>query len=117
MEKQRIRYIKKGDQLVSKNELYSTKGSRYLVYLNLDTMTYLIRNSVSLRKYEGGEKINNLIVLKRVVKKHLAHLGVKFGKEVRARSFGLCPVGFTESENRRLKREAKEKLDNESKKD
>ncbi len=115
MEKQRIRYIKKENQLVSKNELYSAKGSRYLVYLNLDTMTYLIRNSVSLRKYEGGKNVNNLIVLKRVVKKHLAHLGVHFTKEKRFRSFGLCEKNWTESQEREKRR--KEKLDNESKKD
>lgn len=119
MAKQRIRYDKKDGQLVSKYELYSAKGSKYLVFINLETMTYLIRNTLSLRKYEGGKGINNLIVLKRNVKKHLALLGVRFDKEKRQRSFGICERGFTESENRRLKKEAREKemLDKQEKKD
>lgn len=107
MKPQRIRYEKKGTQLVSKHEVVSARGTKYLVYLNLDTMTYLIRNSTSLRKYEGGEGINNLIVLKRKVKQHLAHLGVYFDKERRNRTFGICSKGHNEFKE--LEKRKKEK--------
>ena len=109
--KERIRYEKKENQLISK-ELVSNSGAKYIVYLNLDTMTYLIRNQTSMRKYEGGEGINNLTVLKRKVKKHLQHLGIKFEKEKRNRQFGLCPKGFSQKQHDEEKRKIKEQLIN-----
>lgn len=105
--KERIRYEKKENQLISK-ELVSNSGAKYIVYLNLDTMTYLIRNQTSMRKYEGGEGINNLTVLKRKVKKHLQHLGIKFEKEKRSRSFGLCSKGHNEEKQRELRKKQQE---------
>ena len=97
--KQRIRYIKRDNKLISKSEVISKTGARYMVYIDLDTKTYLIRNQTSLRKYEGGENINNMNVLKRTVKKHLSFLGVLFENERRKRTFGLCSPGYTQVEH------------------
>lgn len=91
--KQRIRYIEKDGKLIS-GEIISKHNAKYIVVIDLSTMTYLIRNTLSLRKYCGGEGINNLHVLKRKVKKHLEHLGCEFSSEKRFRSFGLCESGY-----------------------
>ena len=93
---QRIRYVKKDKLLVSRDSIISKKGSSYIVQINLETMTYLIRNQLSLRKYEGGEGINNLHVLKRNIKKHLEHLGCVFSKEKRNRTFGVVKKGYNQ---------------------
>jgi hypothetical protein len=109
--KQRIRYIKKDGNIVSKNEIVSKHGSRYSVTIDLATMTYTIKNLVSFRRYEGGENINNMNVLKRTIKAHLSHLGVLFETEKRNRVFGLCPKNWTqekEIEKRRLLQSLKE---------
>lgn len=103
---QRIRYDKKEGKLVSR-EVYSNKGSKYMVFIDLQTMTYIIRNVLSLRKYEGGKGINNLTVLKRNVKKHLSHLGVPFGREVRQRTFGICEKGYSQAKEIQKRREQK----------
>lgn len=97
--KLRIRYKKMGDKLVSANPIFSKHGSSYMVFIDLENCTYLIRNLKSLRKYEGGDSINNLSVLKRKVKKHLAYLGVEFDTEKRFRTFGLCEKGYTQQKH------------------
>ena len=81
----RIRYKKVGEKtLKSVRTLQSSvTGAKYTVTLDLENFTYLIRNLLSYRKYEGGEKVNNLAVLKRNVKKRLKKLGVKFDHEIR----------------------------------
>lgn len=81
----RIRYKKVGEKtLKSVRTLRSSvTGATYTVTLDLENYTYLIRNLLSYRKYEGGEKVNNLAVLKRNVKKRLKKLGVKFDHEIR----------------------------------
>jgi len=97
----RIRYTKKDNKLVSIGEVISTKGvtkdSRYIVVIDLVAKTYYIKNVVSHRKYEGGEGVNNMNVLKRNIKKHLAHLGIEFEKEVRNRTFGKCGKNWNQS--------------------
>ncbi len=112
MKKQRIRYLKKDNKLISKNEIVSVRGSRYMVYIDLLNTTYIIRNLISSRNYEGGSDINNMNVLKRKIKEHLEHLGCEFEKEKRRRIWGLCPTGWNmskELEKRRdIKREASE---------
>lgn len=92
--KQRIRYVKKENKLISKNEVISKQGSKYMVYIDLETMTYIIRNMISARKYEGGQNITNMNVLKRTIKAHLEHLGCVFDKEKRKRIWGVCPKGW-----------------------
>lgn len=96
---QRIRYEKKGDKELISHPITSKKGSTYVVTVDLSTMTYIIRNQLSFRKYEGGKDINSLMVLKRKIKKHLAHLGCVFGKETRNRTFGRCDRGFSQQKH------------------
>jgi hypothetical protein len=55
----------------------------------------MIRNINTLRKYEGGEDITNMNVLKARVKKHLKQLGVEFDREKRFRAFGRCDKGYS----------------------
>lgn len=110
--KQRIRYIKKDNKLISKSEVVSKSGAKYMVYIDLETKTYLIRNQNSLRKYEGGENINNMNVLKRTVKAHLEHLNCSFDREKRSRSFGKCPKNYSEAIHRQKLREQKEQESN-----
>lgn len=112
--KQRIRYVKKENKLISKNEVISKHGSKYMVYIDLETMTYIIRNNLSFRKYEGGENINNLNVLKRNIKAHLKHLGVEFKKESRRRCFGLCSKGWNMDKELEKRKEIKKEKTNES---
>jgi hypothetical protein len=111
--KQRIRYIKKEGKLISKNEIFSKHGSRYMVYIDLETRTYIIRNMVSTRRYEGGENINNMNVLKRTIKAHLEHLSCVFEKEKRNRVFGRCEIGWTMQKEMEKRREEKAKKANE----
>ena len=85
----RIRYEKTDKEhiLVSTRNFHSkTTDAMYIVRLDLDNKTYEIRNMTSLRKYCGGEGINNLHVLKRRAKQRLAKLGVDFGDEIRDNS-------------------------------
>lgn len=106
--KQRIRYIKKDNKLISKSEVVSKSGAKYMVYIDLETKTYLIRNQNSLRKYEGGENINNMNVLKRTVKKHLEWLGVIFSSERRNRTFGRCPQDWNQQKQKELDKSKKD---------
>lgn len=94
--KQRIRYIKKNGKIVSKNEVVNKFGSKYVVIIDPETMTYIIRNALSFRNYAGGENINNMNVLKRTIKKHLEHLHVEFETEVRQRCFGICEKNWSQ---------------------
>lgn len=109
--KQRIRYIKRDGKIVSKNEIISKHGSRYLVFIDKESMTYIIRNVLSFRKYEGGENINNMNVLKRTIKAHLEHLGVEFEKERRNRCFGLCEKNWSQKKEIEKRNSEKEKID------
>ena len=95
----RIRYKKTENQnvVVSNKILTSQKtGAQYLVYLNLDEVTYKIKNIRTEHIYTGGENINNLNVLKRTVKSRLEGMGVSFEEEARDRTFGRCPKGYSQ---------------------
>jgi hypothetical protein len=105
--RQRIRYAKKDNQLISKHEIISKHGSRYMVYIDLESRNYIIRNCVSSRRYEGGENINNMNVLKRTIKAHLEHLGCEFEKEKRFRTFGRCEKSWSQQKEMEKRREAK----------
>lgn len=95
---QRIRYIKKDNKLISLHDVVSKKGSKYQITIDLENMNYVIKNTLSHRKYAGGKDINNLNVLKRKIKAHLKYLGVEFSKEKRNRCFGLVPKGYTQEQ-------------------
>ena len=79
----RIRYKKVDNTLESIRNIVTPRGCVYHVVLDLDTMTFNIKNLVSKRVYSGGENINNLHVLKRSVKSRLKKLGVQFKSEIR----------------------------------
>lgn len=95
----RIRYKKtdKENIVVSNKVLKSSStGAEYLVYLDLENVTYKIKNINSENVHRGGENINNLNVLKRSVKSRLEGMGVKFAEEERDRTFGRCPKGYSQ---------------------
>ena len=96
----RIRYIQsdRGENIVESTKILvsETTGARYKVYLDLENRTYAIKNIHSERLLKGGENINNMNVLKRTVKKRLSSMGVNFDNEVRDRSFGRCPKGYSQ---------------------
>ena len=85
----RIRYVKKDDKVLKSyrnftgRETAQTEGASYSVEINLETMTYEIRNLTKRTVMNGGEGINNLHVLKRKVKDKLESLGVDFSTEIR----------------------------------
>lgn len=96
--KSRIRYRKEGNKLISIEPIVSQKNeARYQVWIDLETKTYIIRNMLTMKKFEGGEGINNLNVLKQKVKKHLKALGCQFDDERRNRTFGLVSPGWNQS--------------------
>ena len=75
----RIRYKKtKEDNVVVSNKILTSQktGAQYLVYLDLENVTYKIKNIRSENIHTGGENINNLNVLKRTVKSRLEGMGV-----------------------------------------
>lgn len=92
----RIRYEEYQDQngkydLVSMRNYNSTKtDAMYIVYLNTEEVTYMIKNMRTYREYkledEKCDEINNLHVLKRHVKARLQKLGVEFSSEIRDNS-------------------------------
>lgn len=95
----RIRYKKtKEDNVVVSNKILTSQktGAQYLVYLDLENVTYKIKNIRSENIHTGGENINNLNVLKRTVKSRLEGMGVVFGEEERDRTFGRCEKGMTQ---------------------
>lgn len=94
---QRIRYKRQGNFLVSVSDIISEKhGAKYSIIIDIETKNYVIKNVLSLRKYEGGQNINNMNVLKRTIKKHLEALGCVFDGEKRKRTFGKCPKGWNQ---------------------
>ena len=104
---QRIRYKETEDKnIVVSNKIFTSEktGAQYKVFLNLEKVTYKIKNINSENCFYGGENINNLNVLKRTAKARLEGMGVNFTDEERDRTFGLCPKGWTqEKEEFRIK--------------
>lgn len=102
----RIRYKKTKEEnvMVSNKILRSQRtGAEYLVYLDLENVTYKIKNINSENVHRGGENINNLNVLKRSVKSRLEGMGVVFADEERDRTFGRCPKGYSQKKHELLK--------------
>jgi hypothetical protein len=95
----RIRYKKTEKQnIVVSNKILKSErtGAEYLVYLDLENITYKIKNINSENIHTGGDNINNLNVLKRSVKSRLEKMGVVFGDEERDRTFGRCEKGWSQ---------------------
>lgn len=98
----RIRYEEHTQEGVVKSKhIYTSMktGAQYRVFLDLENITYKIKNVNSENVYRGGEKINNLNVLKRTVKNRLTKMGVCFDQEVRKRTFGKCVKGYTQKKH------------------
>lgn len=79
----------------------SKRGVRYKVRLDLNNMTYAIKNLNSENLIKGGENINNLNVLKQAARERLEELGVELATESRDRTFGLCIKGMTQEKHER----------------
>jgi hypothetical protein len=86
MSVQRIKYrpSKKEGYLESTSELVSKVwGSKYTVYIHVESCTYYIYNAKGRRKYKGKDTINSIRVLKRYIRRHLKKLGVDIEPEIR----------------------------------
>ncbi len=96
---QRIRYNEEEDGVFRSRKSYVSEinGAIYQLILDTNEMIYKIKN-VNSERYVvvGGENINNMNVLKRTAKSALEKLGVSFTEESRARTYGLCPKGYSE---------------------
>ena len=99
----RIRYRKHDtrDNVVESTHIFvsARHGGQYIVRLDLNNYTYEIKNIKKEVIYRGGEKINNLNVLKRQARKRLTDLGVILNSEDRDRSFGMCKKGYTQKKH------------------
>jgi hypothetical protein len=99
----RIRYeATKDSKVLESIRVFVSKinGARYKVFIDLNNLTFRIRNeNTKTNTVMGGEHINNLNVLKRTVKKHLERLGVDFSDEIRNRTFGRCDKGYTQKQH------------------
>ena len=96
----RIRYIphNKRENVLESIQILSssTTGAKYKVRLDLNNYIYEIKNLNSNLIYKGGDKVNNLNVLKRKVRNRLEKLGVQLHSEKRSRTFGVCDKGYTQ---------------------
>lgn len=77
----------------------SRTGAKYIVRLDLNNNTYEIKNIKSEIIYRGGERVNNINVLKRQVRRRLSELGVNLTSERRNRTFGLCRKGYSQKKH------------------
>lgn len=95
----RIRYRDLPDNIKESNQVVSSSTkATYKVRLNLNDMSYVIKNVYSQHLIHSDcSKINNLNVLKRNARKHLERLGVKLTREIRNRSFGICEKGHNQT--------------------
>lgn len=85
----RIKYKKIAkNKLISTSKITSVHGGSYVVYLNLDEMSYEIKNINQQRIVRSSEKDGANLgvtpnVLKMQVRRALKKMGVKFEKEIR----------------------------------
>lgn len=106
---QRIRYQEERPGIFRSRKTFtsSSTGARYKVLLDTNEMIFKIQNLNTMKfVYVGGENINNMNVLKRTAKRTLEKkFHVNFDEEVRKRSYGRCPVGWSEEKElaKRLK--------------
>lgn len=105
---ERIRYKDhkhRENHVISIREFISAStGARYKVLLDLENLTYMIRNERTKEFVKkGGDNINNLNVLKRTARKKLGELGVPLDRESRDRTFGKVPKGMTQKKWEQLK--------------
>lgn len=99
----RIRYIthkyKKGCLVSNRQHTSKSTGANYRIVLDLqdlDAMKYYIRNERTKEYVFKSSTYTNLNALKKGARAKLGDFGVHIGKEVRDRSFGICPAGTTQ---------------------
>lgn len=80
----------------------SSRGSEYRIYLDLQNCKYYIKNMNGefLISMPEELKIKNKNIIYKHAKDHLAKLGVKFEREWRNRTFGLCEKGYTQEKHK-----------------
>lgn len=81
--RKRIKYRKVGNVLTSALKFKGNRDSTYSIILNLDEMTYEIKNEHQRRIIKKGGPYKSHVYLKRVAKRALESLGVSFNCEVR----------------------------------
>lgn len=74
-------------------------GAKYRVLLDMENKTYNIRNERTKEFIYKSKSYGNLNVLKRNARNQLEKLGVELNKEVRDRTFGICPKGYTQDKH------------------
>lgn len=99
----RIRYEKhehRDNWVISIQKFVSKiNGAKYKVLLDLENNTYNIRNERTKEFVVKSKSYGNLNVLKRNARGHLEKLGVQLNKEVRDRTFGICPKGYNQDQH------------------
>lgn len=106
MKLQRIRYKphpKKENALIS-DKLYTVRGGIYRIEILLDSMTYRIVSSVNGDAYVSERSYTNYNVLLKKAKEKAFRLGIDMKQEIRNRTFGRCPKGYTQKEERVARR-------------
>lgn len=73
-------------------------GARYKVLLDLEEKKFYVRNENTKQFVKKSKSYGNIHVLKRNAREALRILGVEMGKEIRDRSFGVCPKGMTQDQ-------------------
>lgn len=78
------------------NYVSKRTGAIYSIKIDIKNVKYVISNVHSRHNYTSSDKIKNLNVLKRNIKKRLIGMGVEFESEKRRRTFGICPKGYNQ---------------------
>lgn len=103
---QRIRYKEhptKENVLIS-DVVVTKRGARYKVEIHLNTMSYRIVNLQNGEAILSEDKYTNYNVLLKKAKERVYQLGVDMPQEVRNRTFGLCPKGYTQKKEREVRK-------------
>lgn len=104
----RVRYQKyeyRENGLISVQDFVSQKtGARYRIILDLDKMTYHIRNERNKEFIFSSKPYKSLHVLKRYARKKLESYGIPLERESRWRTFGICKPGHTQAKQEELEK-------------
>lgn len=107
---QRIRYKPhptKENVLIS-HVIVTKRGARYKIEIHLNTMSYRIVNQQNGEAEVSTGKYTNYNVLLKKAKERVYELGVDMPQEVRNRTFGLCPKGYTQKDERFARKKIEE---------
>lgn len=103
----RIRYVehryKENCKISGRSYTSSKNGATYRVILDLDNMQYYIRNERNKEYVFKSKQYTNMNVLKRNARAELERFGVDLTTEIRDRSFGICPKGYSEKKHKLYK--------------